>query len=204
MSAPVDRPAGRGRVEPQAAGVCASSPPGPGRRAVVSRARRHARRTGSRLEILVDPADGPVCGRSPWWPVSVRGLSAGPCRSRRADARGAAGVLQCRPDRRHRVPHGEGRARRAAAYPGSGGVLALAPHSTDEVLDAAFDAAARHGRRCSRAVCGTPAGRDGPRSWRGDREGQRRGAPPVLHSSPVSRARRVPAGPPHRSSRTRC
>jgi nucleotide-binding universal stress UspA family protein len=137
--------------------VRAFAPPGAERHAVVAWARRHAGRTGSRLEILVDPAR-PVA-RSGAAGVLARLLdrALGPltARSTLVDrlCRAAAGARMLVVPQRLAgvdelvdtayepvtvVPDEPSRHRGPV-------VLALAPRTTDEAVDAAFDAATQRG-----------------------------------------------------------
>ncbi|MDF2977088.1 MAG: hypothetical protein K0S40_1816 [Actinomycetospora sp.] len=146
------------RTPPPAGGVVrVFAPPGPERRAVVSWARRHARRTGARLEILVDPAlpaprSGAVAVLGRVLVGAIRVLVGGTALVDRL-ARAAAGArMLVVPQRLPGVdelvddayepvtvvpddpPHTRGPV-----------VLALAPRTSDETVEAAFDAAASRG-----------------------------------------------------------
>lgn len=142
---------------PAAAVVRAYAPPGRGRHAVVAWARRHAGRTGARVEILVDPAPpGPAGGPAELLGrVLDRALAALAGRPALVDrlARAAAGArMLVVPQRLAGVDElVETAYEPVAVVPDEPShtrgpvVLALAPRTSDEAVDAAFDAAAQRG-----------------------------------------------------------
>ncbi|MFC5139864.1 universal stress protein [Actinomycetospora rhizophila] len=155
------------------------APAGPGRRAVLGWARRQARRSGARLEVLVDPDpeqdDRAVAppGRLVRWALGA--LAGRPSPTDRL-ARAAAGApLLVVPQRVPGVDELVGTAYESVtvvpddtAHPHGPVALALAAGTSDAVVDAAFEAASRRGSpllavRCEEDAADDPG--DAPDPW---------------------------------------
>ncbi len=141
---------------PGRAAVRAFAPPGPGRHAVLAWARRQAGRTGLRLEILVDPPP-PVAGSGAAGLDRFLDRALGPLagRSTLVDrlSRAAAGArMLVVPQRLAGVDELADTAYEPVtvvpdepSHDHGPVVLALAPRTSDEAVDAAFDAAEQRG-----------------------------------------------------------
>jgi nucleotide-binding universal stress UspA family protein len=166
-----------GDAEPAATPVVrAFAPPGPERHAVVAWARRQAGRTGSRLEILVDPPPPAAgSGAAGLGRLLDRALGALAGRSTLVDrlSRAAAGArMLVVPQRLAGVDELVDTAYEPVtvvpdepSHDHGPVVLALAPRTSDEAVDAAFDAAEQRGAPLLavrvRHPAPAPASRDG-------------------------------------------
>jgi len=157
-------PAEGGTSTPDPGIVRAFAPPGPGRHAVVAWARRHARRTGARMEILIDPDLGAPPDRTTGTRAGPTALVGGllehvwalfgepPSLTERL-GRASAGarmlvVPQSLPDVDVLVDTAYEPVTVVPTdppHPNGAVVLALAHRTTDEPIEAAFDAAERRG-----------------------------------------------------------
>ena len=176
-SVPVDRDDG---IPQRDAGVVrAFAPVGPGRHSVVAWTRRHARRIGARVEILVDPdpglGDAATGAAGSARAARPRG-AAGPLADLLGDLfdnllKRASTLLGVQPSLADRLGRASAGARMLVVpqalpgveeladtayepiavvphdppHPGGPVVLALAARTSDDAIDAAFDAAARRG-----------------------------------------------------------
>ncbi|MDD7939543.1 universal stress protein [Actinomycetospora lutea] len=141
------------------------APAGPGRRAVLRWAGRQARRSGARLEVLVEPDTGPGPRDGPdSAPAALVGRAlgalAGPSPADRLIRAAAGSRLLVVPQRAAGVDELVDAAYESVTVvpdeaPHLDGpvVLALAPHTSDAVVDAAFEAASRRGARLLAVWC---------------------------------------------------
>ncbi|GAA4731413.1 universal stress protein [Actinomycetospora chibensis] len=146
--------------------VRAFAPPGTGRHAVVAWARRHARRTGARIEVLVDPDLDPEAP-----PARATGTRAGPIALVGGLLEHVWALFGAPPSLAERLGRASAGARMLVVpqslpevdvlvdtayepvtvvptdppHPQGAVVLALAHRTTDETIEAAFDAAERRG-----------------------------------------------------------
>ena len=157
-------PAEGGSPAPDSGIVRAFAPPGPGRHAVVAWARRHARRTGARIEILVAPdLEAP--------PDRAAGVRAGPTALVGALLEPVWALIGWQPSLTERLGRASAGARMLVVpqalpgvdvladtayepvtvvptdppHPHGAVVLALTHRTTDETIGAAFDAADQRG-----------------------------------------------------------
>jgi nucleotide-binding universal stress UspA family protein len=144
--------------------VRAFAPPGPGRHAVVAWARRHARRTGARIEILVDPdpdLEAPPDRSTDTGPTALVGALLGlvwalfvqpPSLTERLGRASAGARLLVVPQSLPEVDVLVDTAYEPVTvvptdppHPHGAVVLALAHRTTEETIGAAFDAAEQRG-----------------------------------------------------------
>jgi nucleotide-binding universal stress UspA family protein len=155
------------------------APAGPGRRSVLAWARRQARRSGARLEVLVDPDPErdarPVAspGRLVEWAFGT--IAGRPSPMDRLSRAAAGARLLVVPQRVPGVDELVGTAYESVtvvpddtAHPHGPVVLALATGTRDAVVDTAFEAASRRGSpllavRCEEDVADAPV--DATDSW---------------------------------------